>query len=165
MTNRKLLLTVSLGILAAMIGAWVVIQNSESIKIQLYTWKLDSENETARKKAFEWLKTLAKKNLKDRKLKAFFKHPESQRQLESEGKKPLFSAVASGDFVNLMILLEHGANVNAKDYEGMTTLHSAAWFGKDKVARALIKHAAEGRVFSRSLAGSSLHPALAGVKS
>ena len=63
MTNRKLLLTVSLGILAAIAGAGVVIQKGESIKIRWYVWKLDSEDAATRKKAFKWLKRLAKENV------------------------------------------------------------------------------------------------------
>ena len=144
MTHHKFLLTVAIGILAAMIGAWVVIQNSESLKIMWYTWKLDSKDITARKKAFEWLKTLAKEKLEDTKLKAFFIHPESRKQVEAELEPPfLVSAAKNGDLVDLKILLDHGSDVNEKDRYAFAPLHYAAVFGKDKAVRTLIEHGAD----------------------
>jgi len=89
MKSRKLLLTVSLGILVAIAGAGVVIQNGESIKIRWYTWKLGSEDAAVRKKAFGWLKKRAKDNLKDSRLQVFFKHPESRKQVEADRKGEL----------------------------------------------------------------------------
>jgi len=144
MTNRKLLIGVSLGILIAIIGPVMLVQNTESIKIRWYTWKLDSEDATTRKNAFEWLKTLAQKNLEDKRLKAFFKHPESRRQVEAKKDPPaLVSSAKNGDLVELKILLDQGANVNAKDSFGMTPLHWAALIGKVKVAWTLIDRGEE----------------------
>jgi len=108
MTSRKLLITVSCGILVGVIGPVLLVQNSESIKIRWYTWKLGSEDAAVRKKAFGWLKRLAKDNLKDKRLESFFKHSESLKQVKAEGKKSsLISVAAKGDFVDLNILLNN----------------------------------------------------------
>jgi len=151
-TNRKLLLTVSLGILVAIIGPVLLVQSSESIKIRWNIYKLGNEDATTRKKAFGWLKRLAKDNLEDKRLKAFFKHPESLKQVEIEAEAkleiPLISAVNDGNLVYLRILLDQGADVNAIDLRGFTPLHYAAWhehghgYRYEKIVMTLIKHGA-----------------------
>jgi len=181
-SSRKLLLTVSCGILVAIAGAGVVIQKGESIKIRWYVWTLDSEDEATRKKAFGWLKRLAKENIEDKRLEAFFKHPESRKQLEAEkylssvpflGQIPkgglwrrqvehkwetraLFTAVLRRDLVESKILLNQGADANAKASNGLTPLHNAVINGFGKVAKVLIEHNADVNAKKRPPMGLSV---------
>jgi len=167
-TTRKLLITVSCGILVAIAGAGVVIQKGESIKIRWYTWKMGSEDTAVRMKAFEWLYKKAEINIEDTRLEAFFKHPESRKQAVAEGKNnllgvsvvrkfssgwyveweaknPLFSAVENGDLVNLKILLDQGAEVNAKTKRGRTLLHWTASRNSAMVTKTLIENGADAK--------------------
>jgi len=119
MKSKRLYITMSIFIVLMVGGGTFISVYFEDIQIKWYIWKLDSEDKAEKNKAFEWLKTIAKDNLEDKRLKAFFKHPESLEQVEFEldemekplsfstdWKKPsLFSAVENGDLVDLKIML------------------------------------------------------------
>jgi len=122
----------------------------KDIQIRWYIHKLDSEDKGERKKAFDWLYKKAKKDMEDSRLEAFFKHPESLKQVEvDKWGEPisLVSAVENGEIVELKILLVHGEDVNIKTigsmWVGSTPLHTAANNGNDKTARILIEYGAE----------------------
>jgi len=138
MKSKKLYIIMSIFIVVMVGGGTFVSVYWEDIKIQYWIWKLDSKSQEEREEAFWWLRKLAEKNLEDKRLKGFFKHPESRKQLEVDtvwafetlGERKEFTtlgfllsfAVAGGDLVNIKIMLEHGADVNAKDKNGKTPL-------------------------------------------
>jgi len=101
--------------------------------------KLDRKTEAEKRKAFDWLKTLAEKNLEDRRLKTFFNHPESKKQVETRLK--FISAIENFSLVYVWIMLEQDEIV--KDKEGYTPLHTIALLGMDKIAQLLIKQGAD----------------------
>ncbi|XP_014672257.1 PREDICTED: ankyrin-3-like [Priapulus caudatus] len=63
------------------------------------------------------------------------------------GKTPLMSAVREGEEAVVRMLLSHGANVNAADQQGRTSLYHAACSGQLDIVRLLLE------------AGTSLHMA------
>ena len=56
---------------------------------------------------------------------------------------PLHSACAVSNYDLVEILIENGANVNAKQMDGFTPLHAAALQGQTKIARLLIEAGAD----------------------
>jgi ankyrin repeat protein len=56
---------------------------------------------------------------------------------------PLHSAVAARHFAIAQALLEHGAEVNAKQQEGFTPLHEAAQNGQLEMVQLLLQHGAD----------------------
>jgi uncharacterized protein len=56
---------------------------------------------------------------------------------------PLHSACAIYNYDIADLLLTHGANVNAKQMQGVTPLHSAAHHGQTKLSTLLIEHGAD----------------------
>jgi len=63
---------------------------------------------------------------------------------DNSGFTSLLFASMYGTEEIAQILIEHGADVNAKDHDnGMTPLNIATIYGKDKVALVLIKHGAD----------------------
>jgi ankyrin repeat protein len=56
---------------------------------------------------------------------------------------PLHSATAISDYDLTVLLLAHGADVNARQQSGVTPLHSAAHNGQLKIAKLLIDHGAD----------------------
>lgn len=54
----------------------------------------------------------------------------------------LIKALANGNLEIARILLERGANVNAKDINGQTALHAALWRGQNEAAKWAIKNGA-----------------------
>jgi len=148
MKSKKLYITMSIFIVVMVGGGTMVSVYWEKIQIRCYIGKLDSEDKNEKKKAFEWLKTLAKKNIEDKRLMAFFKHPESGKQLNVEGKNhSLHLAAKNGDIVDLKILLDQGADINESGLlAGWTPLHWAASYGMDKIAQILIEYGADVNV-------------------
>jgi len=146
MKSKKLYISMSIFIVVMVGGGTVFSFYFEDIQIRYYIWKLDTNNEAEQKKAFEWLYEKAEEDIEDKRLKAFFKHPESKRQveLEDEWGDPisLFSATENGEFVNIKILLDQGTDVNTKNNSGFTPMHFAAGLGKVEIAKKFIKHGA-----------------------
>jgi len=101
--------------------------------------KLDSKTKAEKKKAFDWLKKLAEENIDDSRLKAFFKHPESLKQVKTRWNEPSL-ILGNFDLVNVWIMLEQYENI--KDNDGMTPLHWVALMGIDKLAQLLLKQGA-----------------------
>ena len=61
------------------------------------------------------------------------------RTIDSE----LLDASAKGDQTSVQSLIDTGANVNAKDNDGRTPLHRAAYKGHDNIAKLLLKNKAD----------------------
>ena len=65
------------------------------------------------------------------------------------GYTPLFFAVRDGNISAVRALVDGGADVNARDKDLTTPLHTISWLGEDKVAEAtecvryLVSHGAE----------------------
>jgi uncharacterized protein len=88
-------------------------------------------------------------------LAAFFGQAEAARILVEFGAEvnapsqnrlhvtPLYSATASGNSEIVALLLEHGADANAKQMGGLTPLHAAAQKGQIEMAELLLAHGAE----------------------
>jgi ankyrin repeat protein len=87
-------------------------------------------------------------------LAAFFGHGEIVRLLLENGAQAtpaarnaqrvtaLHGAVARGDGDIVKMLLEHGADPNARQESGFVPLHEAAANGKEAIARLLVEHGA-----------------------
>lgn len=88
-------------------------------------------------------------------LASFFGHIELVKLLLDQGADPniaannsfkvtpLHSACAISNYDIAKILIEKGANVNAKQIQGVTPLHSAAHNGQAKLVKLLLKNGAE----------------------
>ena len=88
-------------------------------------------------------------------LAIFFRHPELARWLIEEGADvnaaaenaqrvaPLHAAAAVCDHETTRLLLERGANPNAKQQMDYTPLHGAAARGEVEIAKLLLAHGAE----------------------
>jgi len=84
----------------------------------------------------------------------FFGHPEVARLLVERGSdlravaekfgnvQPLHSAVAGRSLATIELLLQNGADVNAKQQQGHTALHSAAHHGDVRLAKMLLQYGA-----------------------
>ncbi len=57
--------------------------------------------------------------------------------------QPLHSAAASRNREIIALLIEHGADVDARQHGGWTALHSAAMHGDAAIARLLLEHGAD----------------------
>ena len=64
-------------------------------------------------------------------------------QSDEELNKRLIEAAEAGDIEKMKRLLEHGADVNAKDNEGWTTLMHAAWWGYLDIVKLLLEYGAD----------------------
>ncbi|MDP7178953.1 MAG: ankyrin repeat domain-containing protein, partial [Verrucomicrobiota bacterium] len=51
---------------------------------------------------------------------------------------PIHDAAEEGDLAGVQAELDKGANVNAKNQNGATPLHRAAWFGHKEIVQLLI---------------------------
>ena len=74
------------------------------------------------------------------------------------GRSPLDCAVVEGDKKVIELLITKGADVNAKDHDGVTPLHAAVQYGHKGIAELLIANGAD--VNTKTLVGSTpLHAA------
>src|SRR5438477_6793928 len=90
-------------------------------------------------------------------LAVFFRHPDLARELIERGADvnaaarnpqrvaPVHAAVTVGDFETMRLLLERGANPNARQESGFTALHGAAGHGDVEMAKLLLKHGADAK--------------------
>jgi uncharacterized protein len=88
-------------------------------------------------------------------LAVFFKHPETVKVLLDAGAdvnaqarnamkvRPIHAASAAGQIDVTRSLIEHGADVNARQQAGFTPLHEAAASGKLEFARLFLDHGAD----------------------
>lgn len=88
-------------------------------------------------------------------LSVFFGHPENVNALLEAGADvnlasretmkvtPLASASAAGQYEIARVLIEHGANVNARAASDFTPLHESAASGKIAFAKLLLEHGAD----------------------
>jgi ankyrin repeat protein len=68
----------------------------------------------------------------------------------AHGWTPLHYAVAGGDVLTAMLLLMHGADVNARSWEGVTPLHIAASLGDAEIVKVLLENGADPNVRDRN---------------
>jgi len=68
----------------------------------------------------------------------------------AHGWTPLHYAVAGGDALTAMLLLMHGADVNARSWEGVTPLHIAASLGDAEIIKVLLENGADPNVRDRN---------------
>lgn len=90
-------------------------------------------------------------------LSIFFRHPELARELIERGADvnaaarnaqrvaPVHAAATVGDHQTMKLLLERGADPNARQQMGFTALHGAASHGDVEMAKLLIAHGADPR--------------------
>lgn len=119
-------------------------------------------------------------------LKILHAHPEAARGRGPDGESPVLMAIyrgkselaariascaetdvceaaALGDQERLAALLDQGASIGARSFDGWTPLHLAAFFGQPEAVRLLITRGAEVDVLStNSSANTPLCAALAG---
>jgi uncharacterized protein len=88
-------------------------------------------------------------------LAAFFRHPDTARLLVEHGARvdavarnemsvqPLHSAVAARQEETSALLLDRGADANARQRGGFTPLHGAAQHGDDVLVELLLRHGAD----------------------
>ncbi len=88
-------------------------------------------------------------------LAAFFGHPELAKGLLNRGaaidsrstnamkNTPLHAAAAGAKFEMVKLLLDHGADANARQHGGWTALHSAAQTGNRAMGETLLAHGAD----------------------
>ena len=100
-------------------------------------------------------------------LAVFFRHPEVARLLIDRGADvvaparnamkvaPVHAAATQGDREMMQLLLEHGADPNARQQMDYTPLHSSANRGDDETARLLVARGAD----PRAKAGDGKSPA------
>jgi ankyrin repeat protein len=91
-------------------------------------------------------------------LAIFFCHPALARQLIDAGADinaaarnaqkvaPIHAAAAVRDLDTMRLLLERGANPDARQQEGFTAMHSAGLHGNIEMAKLLIEHGADPNV-------------------
>lgn len=88
-------------------------------------------------------------------LAIFFRHPDLAVELIERGADvdaaarnaigvaPVHAAAAVGDINTMRLLLERGANVNARQQAGFTALHAAAQLGNAALVDLLLAHGAD----------------------
>ena len=90
-------------------------------------------------------------------LAVFFRHPDLARELIARGADvnaaarnafrvaPVHAAAAMRDCETMQLLIDHGANVNARQQLGYTALHTAAQHGDDSMVEQLLAAGADPR--------------------
>lgn len=78
----------------------------------------------------------------------------------STGSTPLFIACMWGDTKTAQLLIDYGADVNARNFRGETPLHAAAWEGKIDAMRLLIREGAYLEMPSTPDRKTALHEAV-----
>lgn len=63
--------------------------------------------------------------------------------IDEEGTTLLHLAANSDDPTSLLILLDHGANIDWQNAEGFTPLHVAALWGREEAVRLLLEEGAD----------------------
>lgn len=81
------------------------------------------------------------------------------------GKTPLMVALSSGDMESVRVLIDAGADVNARDYCGRTVLHQAAFSivsggDYDEMAKLLIEHGSDAKITDTDNFGQSVQDIL-----
>ncbi len=88
-------------------------------------------------------------------LAAFFGHPELAKALINRNaavdalstnamqNTPLHAAAAGGSMASVALLLDAGADVNARQHGGWTALHAAAQNGNHEMVKLLLSHGAD----------------------
>jgi ankyrin repeat protein len=88
-------------------------------------------------------------------LAVFFRHPDTVKVLLDSGAdvntqarnamkvRPIHAASAAGQIEVVRLLIERGADVNARQQSGFTPLHEAALTGKLEFARLFLDHGAD----------------------
>ena len=83
-------------------------------------------------------------------IEALLKAGADANSVKANGTTPLMLAAASGSADAVKVLLDHGANVNAKETaHGQTALMFAAALDRDAVVRVLLAHVAPIRISPR----------------
>ena len=73
----------------------------------------------------------------------FRKFANKEANKEANGQRPLSLAASGGFEAVVQLLLDHGADVNAKNNNGWMALHTAASGGHEAVVRLLLDRGAD----------------------
>ena len=74
----------------------------------------------------------------------------------------MYMAASLGDLERVKALLENGAEVNARDMDGLTVLHHAASDGRIDIVRLLIERGADVNAMDEE-GRTPLYPAICGI--
>ena len=75
---------------------------------------------------------------------------------DKSGNQAIHDIAKAGDYVLLNLLVQHGANTEAKNIDGQTGLHIAAVYGKFEACRTLLLAGAKVNSFDKKVSKSSL---------
>ena len=97
---------------------------------------------------------LSKNSLRGHVKRFFYLH-----KTDDWGRTALICAAEGGHEAVVRLLLEKGANVNAKEDNGETALHEAAWGGHEAVVQLLLEKGANVNAKENNREKTALHPA------